>query len=201
MSGTATRRTQAERTERTRKSVIEATIQTIANDGYQGATTRRIAGAAGVSLGAIAHHFPTRAELIGAALSEVSLRVADAVTQQAEHLGDSNHLISELLDTLWSNFSGTSFRVWVRVWLAASADEDLRDTVIGADREMSDRLARAFALLTPDGQDRNQWMRRVNVALDAIRGLSLMTQYQPGTDRFGDRWEATRTELERLLRT
>lgn len=192
------RRTQAERTGHTRAALLNATIKAIAEGGYQSVTTRRVAREAGVSLGAVAHHFPTRSALIGATLGEVAARVARSI-----EVGLSNSVDSDapgrLLEGLWASFSGESFLVWLRVWLASAHDDELRTAVAAADRQMSAQLAHVLAPLAPGGMDPRTWMRRVNVALDAIRGLSLITHLQPGRAPASDRWPATKRELERLL--
>lgn len=47
-----------------RARLIEAAIHTLEHGGYAAATTVRVAQRAGVSRGAMLHHFPTRADLI-----------------------------------------------------------------------------------------------------------------------------------------
>ena len=192
------RRTQAERTGRTRAALLNATIKVIAEGGYQSATTRRVAREAGVSLGAVAHHFPTRSVLMSATLGEVTLRVTDSIEAGLSGSADTD-APGRLLEGLWVSFSGESFLVWLRVWIASAHDDELRTAVAAADEQMSAQLAHVLASLAPSGMDRRTWMRRVNVALDAIRGLSLITHMQPGQPPASDRWPVTKRELERLL--
>lgn len=194
------RKTQAERTEQTRQLLIDATIRSVRDNGYRATTTRRIADYAGVSLGAVAHHFPTRALLVGAALDTVSARLAHAIETETETIAARPGRDTELLlDLLWSNFSGESFLVWLRLWLAAAEEPELRDAVIAADQRLAHDLARLLPPLAPAGHDRRDWMRRVNVALDTIRGLSLLTHHQPSEAPPADRWPSARRELVRLL--
>ncbi len=58
------RRTQEERTAETRLALIEATVRVVHRLGYGGASTALIAQDAGVSRGAMLHHFGTRAQLM-----------------------------------------------------------------------------------------------------------------------------------------
>lgn len=195
------RRTQAQRMEQTRSVLVAAAIRALRDDGYRLTTTRRVADYAGVSLGAVAHHFPTRAGLITAALDAVSARlVADVVARTGALRADDPDRTGALLDIMWGSFTGEPFLVWLRVWLAAAEDPELRAAVIEVDRELAGNLTRLLPPLAPDAMDQADWMRRVNVALDAMRGLCLLQHYQP---RDGsptpDRWPATRRELIRLL--
>lgn len=195
------RRTQAERTEVTRSALVEATIRAIRDDGYRATTTRRIAEYAGVSLGAVAHHYPARADLIAAALDAVAKRLIDSIAAESRNLaGPPPDRAGQLLDILWTNFTGESFLVWLRVWLAAADDPELRDAVLNVDQRMSAELARILPDLRPADMARPTWMRRVNVALDAIRGLSLLVHYQPRRDTTApNHWQTTRSELIALL--
>jgi AcrR family transcriptional regulator len=76
----ARRRTQEERSTETRAKLIRATIDLICRHGYANLTTPDIASAAGVSRGALQHHFATRYELIAA--------VNDQLTNDMVALGE-----------------------------------------------------------------------------------------------------------------
>ncbi len=58
------RRKNAERSAATRKQTLEATVQCLDASGYGAVTNIRVADLAGVSRGAMMHHFPTRQALI-----------------------------------------------------------------------------------------------------------------------------------------
>jgi AcrR family transcriptional regulator len=53
---------------RVEKRILDATMAIIGEDGLQAVTHRGVASRAGVSLGAISHHFPTREELLRSTL-------------------------------------------------------------------------------------------------------------------------------------
>ena len=58
------RRPNVERSAATRKLILDATITCLNDWGYGGVTNIKVADAAGVSRGAMMHHFPTRQALI-----------------------------------------------------------------------------------------------------------------------------------------
>ncbi|MDJ0657719.1 MAG: TetR/AcrR family transcriptional regulator [Xanthomonadales bacterium] len=60
----ARRRTQEERRAATRATLLEATIHCLGREGYAGTSISAITQEAGVSRGALLHHFPTKNELI-----------------------------------------------------------------------------------------------------------------------------------------
>jgi len=62
------RRKNAERSAATRKQILDATVECLDTSGYGAVTNIRVADLAGVSRGAMMHHFPTRQALIIAAV-------------------------------------------------------------------------------------------------------------------------------------
>lgn len=71
-----------ERARRTRAAVLQAAAASFAERGYQGAPTSAIAAAAGVTKGALAFHFPTKADLAVAIVEDFYQRwpaVIDAI--------------------------------------------------------------------------------------------------------------------------
>ena len=118
--------------------IIEATLDLIAEHGLAGATYRTVADAAGVPLGSMTYHFPSRGDLLFAAFS----RFADAAfTPLDETMADPDADPRELL---------------VRIVLT---DEGLRDRVLLAELYVLSFREERYAELTRD------WMRR---ARDAI---------------------------------
>lgn len=61
---TAPRRTQAERSDATRRRLMQATLDCLGELGAAGTTIGRICARAGVSRGALLHHFPSKHELL-----------------------------------------------------------------------------------------------------------------------------------------
>ena len=51
----------------TRAALLEATVQCLITQGFGGTTTTEVAHRAGVSPGALLHHFPAKADLLCAA--------------------------------------------------------------------------------------------------------------------------------------
>jgi len=86
----ALRRTQAERTEATRKLLLDAAIKLIRRNGFGGLRTVEVADEAGVSRGALMHHFPSKHELVVAVLTyinEVTFTRSTRRAQLARHDG------------------------------------------------------------------------------------------------------------------
>jgi AcrR family transcriptional regulator len=73
------RRTQAERSETTRRALIEAGRELFAERGYAAVAAEEIVQAAGVTRGALYHHFAGKRELFEAVYEEVEARLAERI--------------------------------------------------------------------------------------------------------------------------
>jgi AcrR family transcriptional regulator len=78
------RRTQAERSETTRKQLIDAAIKLIRAKGFGGLRTVEVSELAGVSRGALLHHFKNRHELVVAVLTYVNEVTFTQSTRRAQ---------------------------------------------------------------------------------------------------------------------
>ena len=66
--------------------VLAATIGCLVERGYANTSTRHIARRAGVTVGALQHHFDSKAELMAAALRELGERIADDFLARADRV-------------------------------------------------------------------------------------------------------------------
>lgn len=194
-------RTQADRSERSRTRLIQATITCIATHGYRATTTRRVTEIAGVSLGALAHQFPSRLDLIVTTLDEVGQRmVIDLRADAAAIPTHGRKRTVALLNVFWSYFCSDLFSVWLKVWMAAADDPELYAALAPLEPRLSAAIAATVADLAPAGLNRTGWARRVAAALNAMRGLALTLSIQPrATAIANDPWPPLRAELTTLL--
>jgi AcrR family transcriptional regulator len=79
----AVRRTQAERSESTRDALIEAARPLFAERGYAGVGTEEIVRAAGLTRGALYHHFDGKRELFEAVYERIEVQLAERIAAGA----------------------------------------------------------------------------------------------------------------------
>ena len=129
------RRTQAERRQGTRKQLLDAAIECLVERGYSGTTTTEIADRAGVSRGAQLHHFPTKAELLAAALDHLFQRRHEEYLSAIARLPPGADRLTASIEQIWGVLSGPTFYAWLELIVAARTDPTLRRTISGvADR-------------------------------------------------------------------
>lgn len=125
------RRSQADRRVEMRRRLAAATLDALADHGHAGASLSVILDRAGVSRGAWAHHFDTKAEMLALA-AEGLLRDAVAATRAlpatAIATGQSAHdQLAAMVAAVWARFyTGRHRDLLFEVVLAARTDEELR---------------------------------------------------------------------------
>jgi AcrR family transcriptional regulator len=141
--------TQAERSAATRTKLLDATAACLAEVGYNRTSTTEVCRRAGVSRGAQLHHFPTKAELVAAAVDHIFERRVDEFRVLMETLPSGPQRIGLAVDVLWSMFQGETFAAWFELAAAGRTDPELAPHVQRVGQAMSERIHRAWLDLFP----------------------------------------------------
>lgn len=157
----------------TRQRLMEAAVACLVDYGWSGTTTTVVAERAGVSRGAQLHHYPTRAELVVAAVAHVGQVLVDDMLASAEELPTGAERTEAVLQMLGDFYSGPLFVAALELWVAARTDPQLRESV----RPLERRLGREAHRLTVGVlglDDSDQAVREiVQGTLDMVRGMGL----------------------------
>jgi AcrR family transcriptional regulator len=84
------RRPRQARAQATVDAIVQATARVLIEDGYDRASTNRIAQAAGVSIGSLYQYFPSKEALVAALVEEHVHRMLDMVTIALDHESQEN---------------------------------------------------------------------------------------------------------------
>lgn len=124
------RRTQEERSATARANLIDAAIKLICEKGFARTTTADIASLAGLTRGAIQHHFEGRVDLVTTILHDVEKRVLDSFTAAAPGHGlPIEQRIDILIDGLGAVTRSPTYLAAMDIWFTSRSDPDLRDVV------------------------------------------------------------------------
>ena len=169
-----------ERSVRTRERLLDATLDVIFEEGWSGASTNRICERAGVSRGAQTHHYPTKVELLLAAIEHASRAHAELIESKTAELGPDAHPLRTFLELVWDamldeRYSGS----WLEALTAARTDPKLRNRIQAADRSIVDGVAAMAAGLAERPEPRAKELFELTVYL--MRGLVLQRGVHPET--------------------
>ncbi len=196
---TPARRSQAERSSATREALLDATIESLVEDGYANTTTSRVAERAGVSRGAHLHHFQTRQALVAAAIEQLARRRSAELLSAADALPPGPERVAKGLDLIWSSYASPLFQGALDLWTSARTDPELRQHLAGVERELDRGTLELARRLFPDLAERPDFERLVEMAAATARGLSLLDTLHPGDGRNRKQWEFCRPRLVQLL--
>lgn len=169
------RRTQAERRETTRAALLDAAIECLVQDGYARTTTRGIAKRAGVTPGALQHHFSSKGELLGETIGHLRAKVAGNMLTFAQSVSATPIRKREelLLDRMWRIYRGPVFVALLELAMGARTDPELRKHIAGSHEEMMSLNRAGGAIMYPEFADRPELVQLIVVGQATMRGLAL----------------------------
>jgi AcrR family transcriptional regulator len=126
-----------------RRSLLDAAVRSLVEVGFARTTTLEVQRRAGVSRGALLHHFPSKAQLLAATIEHLAdMRGRDLKRKAGELPGDTAARIDAVLDLLWDSFAGPLFQVVLELKCGARTEPELRKILTVAERVVRDRILR-----------------------------------------------------------
>lgn len=143
------RRTQQERSAEARTRLLTAAIALICEIGYSRTTMAEIASRAGMTRGAIQHHFSSRDTLVLAILDALEQRILDAFEQVApDHDISVEEKLDAVIDALGEVAVSDAYLAVLDIWVATRADRALalpvRSAIVRATRHYRALWERIF---------------------------------------------------------
>ena len=164
---------QQERSDATRARLMDATVECLVELGWTGTTTTVVARRAGVSRGAQLHHYPTRAELVLAAVAHIGAARFDEARRRAATLPAGPGRTAAVLGMLAELHTGPLFRAMLELWVAARTDAALRDAVVPLEAAVGRETHRLTVELLGADETRPGVRAAVQQTLDLVRGLGI----------------------------
>jgi AcrR family transcriptional regulator len=177
---------------------LDATVELLASVGYAATTTRRVAELAGVTPGALVHHFGSKAGLVNETMRHLMNRFAEEMLSAATVPATSaRKRHEELLDRMWQLHQGPLFHASVELLVAARNDRRLRKDLERASRERSRLIEAGAPLLYPDLADDPGLVPLVMSGQAMMRGLAMLTF--AGEEHIDQLWRDSREHLLQLI--
>jgi AcrR family transcriptional regulator len=162
------------KSERARRIICEATVACLFELGYSETTISRVVEKAGVSKGALQHHFPSKEDLMASTASYLLARPVEYSTRE------TTLSIRERLRTFWERMTNTrAYLALLEILIAARTDKVLQARIAGGLKisitEIDERFLPNIGELEKKDQDDVLLLMTANRCL--MRGLLVENQY------------------------
>lgn len=181
----APRRTQAERSETTRKLLLEAAAKLIRKDGFGGLRTIEVAKLAGVSRGALLHHFPSKHALVVELMAYVNEMTFAQSTRRARLARSSGDLIGDIMDDAKDYFFGDHFLIGLALAMSDESTRRLRHETSQFTRQIRFSIEAAWLdTLIASGLPKQSASDILALTLSVVRGFAVRTLIENDPEQF-----------------
>jgi AcrR family transcriptional regulator len=177
---------QAQKSASTRNLIIEAAIKCFVEMGYARTTTTVIANKAGLSRGAMLHHFPSKLDIVRAAVEYLHAKRLRAIRKSMAKQVESVDHVRQGVEAYWAHVKHPLFVAFFELAVAARTDRELAEILRPAhqafEREWYDAALEVF----PEWRGRGD---KFDLALDLSRyvlegmAISFLTHKETERDK------------------
>jgi AcrR family transcriptional regulator len=185
---------QEERTRAMRARLLEATVELLVERGFSGTSTTLVSERAGVSRGAQLHHFPTKNDLVVAAVEHLTEKRGAELAEASRKLPSGPKRTRAVLKVLGDHFTSPVFTAALELWVAARTDEALLAAVAPLEQRVGREVHRLTVELLGADESMPGVRELVQATLDLVRGLGLAGTITDDTrrrNRILDQWALT----------
>ena len=162
---------QALKSAQTRARLIESTIRCLVKFGYAGTTTPKVASEAGLSRGAMLHHFENGGALMQATIAELLDRRLRAFRRAVVSPSSD---VRTLVRTYWKQLLSPAFVAFIELAIAARTDISLARILEPAQAEFRERWYELAVQLFPAWQqDRNAFDLALALTQNTVEGMAI----------------------------
>ncbi len=159
----------------TRERILAAAVACLAEDGYAATTTSRIQERSGVSRGSLLHQFPSRDDLLIAAVQHLAVERANQVD-----VPEVAGTIDDAIDQIWMTFHGPLFRAALQLWAAAQHSPHLAEALRPREHELGRHIRQLITgLFGPEFTAHPDFLDLARVLVASMRGVALTYTFEP----------------------
>lgn len=169
----------------TRARIVEAAVESLVEAGAAATTTVEVQRRAGVSRGALLHHFATHEELFGAAVGRLVQRNEDAVREELAAAPASGDALLRGARILRAVLRRPSFGAELELWAVARTNPRLRQVLRRAEGAARRDLFRVVGeILGPEVTGMPGYPLVAELTVQLLRGMAISdVLYREDADR------------------
>jgi AcrR family transcriptional regulator len=156
-----------------RARLLEATVDLLVERGFAHTSTTLVSERAGVSRGAQLHHFPTKNDLVVAAVEHLTERRGAELAEAVAQLPAGRKRTRAVVEVLGDHFASPVFAAALELWVAARTDDALLAAVSPLEQRVGREAHRLTVAALGADESRPGVRELVQATLDLVRGLGL----------------------------
>ena len=173
-------RDQATRSREAREKLLNASIQVLLEKGYTGLTTKEVAQRAGLSIGALMHHYENKAQLVIAATAAVY----DECLERARQSADTQEALDDPIPLYMANamavYCDWPFIAALEVAVVARTDPTLMTRIRPVMENFWHQRDELWLHVFADaGYAPDQALLALELTLNIVRGLAVHNLWNP----------------------
>ncbi len=182
-----------------RLRLLDATVECLVAHGYAGTTTTKVTELAGVTRGAQVHHFPTRADLVSAAVRHLATKRTELAFEKIDSVREAADPLDAALDLMWEIHQGPVLFATIEMWVAARTDQELRAQLDQAEPAARASLIRFAEAAFGDYAQHPRFRHIMYTCMDAVRGIMLLGLSDSDSHSLDARWKRAKADLRVLI--
>jgi len=177
---------QAQKSASTRTQIIEAAIKCFIEHGYSRTTTTLIAEKAGLSRGAMLHHFPSKLAVVRAAVEHLHAKRLRAFRKAVTKPSNDHDHVRQSVEAYWSHVRHPLFVAFFELAVAARTDKELAEILRPAQEAFEREWYQQAVAVFPEWKGRGD---KFDLALDLSRyvlegmAISFLTHKETERDK------------------
>ena len=165
---------QAEKSDQTRKATLEAAIACFVEYGYAKSSTKVIAKHAGITRGAMLHHFPIKRDLLNAVVRHINEKRIDSFARAIRRLSGVTDRNTRGVDVYWRSLHTDLYVAYAELRTAARTDRELNDVMLSATAEFERRWLALIREIYPEWAELGELSEfAVDLVQFAMEGMAL----------------------------
>jgi AcrR family transcriptional regulator len=195
-----TRKTQQERSASTTERLLLATIDLLHDRGFHRMSTTDIAERAGVSRGALNHHFASKEEIVVSAIRH-QLRASTArLHEMASTIRQRGGSTDEIVDFIWALMTDRLYYVTMEYLPEVRHNPDFKEKVLVVVKEFHQGLEAIWIEIAEQtGAGVARTSRTMNAAMCLVRGMIAQTIIKNDETYFRDLLDDCKRQVAREL--
>lgn len=143
---------QAQKSASTRTQILEAAITCFTRLGYSRTTTTRIAESAGLSRGAMLHHFPSKLDIVRSAVDYLHEKRLRAFKKAVHRIPPNIDRLNMAVQAYWKQVTHPMFAAFHELTVAARTDPELEAILRPAQQAFDHEFYNTAKELFPEWQ-------------------------------------------------